>query len=88
MHFDHSKIFVTKFALKFIEFQMFQPSARPSAFGCIDLWQPKAKLKVRKLQLQPKTFGLRLHRPSATEGEPEGEKPSTSAEDLQPSVDH
>ena len=31
MHFDHSKIFVTKFALKFTEFQMFQPSARPSA---------------------------------------------------------
>ena len=31
MHFDHSKIFVTKFALKFTEFQKFQPSARPSA---------------------------------------------------------
>ena len=60
MHFDHSKIFVTKFALKFTEFQMFQPSARPSAFGCIDLRQPKVKA--------------------------EGEKPLTSAEDLQPSA--
>ena len=50
MHFDHSKIFVTKFALKFTEFQMFQPLARPSAFGCIDLWQPKTKRKVRNLR--------------------------------------
>ena len=52
MHFDHSKIFVTKFALKFTEFQKIQPSA--------------------------KTFGLRLHRPLATEGEAEIEKPSTT----------
>ena len=37
MNFDHSKIFVTKFALKFTEFQMFQPSARRLAFGCIPL---------------------------------------------------
>ena len=50
MHFDLSKIFVTKFALKFTEFQKFQPSPRPSAFGCIDLQQPKAKLKVRNLR--------------------------------------
>ena len=56
MHFDHSKIFVTKFALEFTQFQNFQPSAWPSAFGCIDLWQPKAKPKVRNLQLRPKTF--------------------------------
>ena len=50
MHFDHSKIFVIKFALKFTEFQKFQPSAKPSAFGCIDLWQPKVKLKVGNLR--------------------------------------
>ena len=54
MQFDYSKFFVTKFALKFTEFQKFQP----------------------------------LTRPSATEGEAEGEKPLTSAEDLWPSVDH
>ena len=60
MHFDHSKIFVTKFALKFTEFQKFQPSARPSAFSCIDLRQPKAKPKVRNLRLRPKTFGRPL----------------------------
>ena len=58
MHFDHSKIFVTKFALEFTEFQMFQPSARPSAFSCIDLRQPKAKPKVRNLRLRQKTLGL------------------------------
>ena len=50
MHFEHFKIFVTKFALKFTEFQIFQPSARPSAFSCIDLQQPKAKPQVRNLR--------------------------------------
>ena len=33
------------------------------------------------------TFGLWLHRPSAAEVEAEGEKPSTSDEDLRPLVD-
>ena len=33
------------------------------------------------------TFGLWLHRPLAAKVEAEGEKPSTSAEDLRPSVD-
>ena len=51
MHFDHSKIFVTEFALEFTEFQV-------STFSL--------------------TFGLWLHRPSATEGEAEIEKPSTT----------
>ena len=57
MHFDHSKTFVTKFVLKFTEFQKFQPLARPSAFSCIDLQQSKSKFSHPQLRLQlPKVY--------------------------------
>ena len=44
-------------------------------------------IEFQKISTFRQTFGLRLHRPSAAEVEAKGEKPSTSAEDLQPSVD-
>ena len=45
-------------------------------------------IEFQKISTFGQTFGLRLHRPSAAEVKAEGEKPSTSAEDLRPSVDH
>ena len=65
MHFDHSKIFVTIFALKFTESQKFQPSVRPLAFGCIDLWQPKVSQRWETFNFsrRPLAFGRPLVKP-------------------------
>ena len=45
-------------------------------------------IEFQKISTFGQTFGLRLHTPSAAEVEAKGKKPSTSTEDLRPSVDH